>query len=119
MGFWPQSGPPQTKRTGALDPFILLWILEKGKFTPQELNTIFNTQSGLAGISGTSGDMRDLLAAAAPGNDRSHLAIEAFCYPLVKTIGSYYVDLGGLDLLLFTDDIGAHCATIRNRVLQS
>ncbi len=119
MGFSPQSGLPQTKRTGDLDPFILLWLLEQGKFTPQELNTIFNTQSGLAGISGTSGDMRDLLAAAATGNDRAHLAIEAFCYALVKTIGSYYVALGGLDRLLFTGGIGEKGATIRNRVVQS
>ena len=119
MGFSPQSGLPQTKRTGDLDPFVLLWLLEQGKFTPQELNTILNTQSGMAGISGTSGDMRDLLAAAATGNDRARLAIEAFCYALVKTIGSYYVVLGGLDRLLFTGGIGEKGATIRSRVVQS
>jgi acetate kinase len=83
------------------------------------LNAILNTQSGLAGISGTSGDMRDLLAAAATGNDRAHLAIEAFCYALVKTIGSYYVALGGLDRLVFTGGIGEKGATIRSRVVQS
>ncbi len=119
MGFSPQSGLPQTKRTGDLDPFVLLWLLEQSKFTPQELNTILNTQSGMAGISGTSGDMRDLLAAAATGNDRARLAIEAFCYALVKTIGSYYVVLGGLDRLLFTGGIGEKGATIRSRVVQS
>ena len=119
MGFSPQSGLPQTKRTGDLDSFVLLWLLEQGKFTPQELNTILNTQSGMAGISGTSGDMRDLLAAAATGNDRARLAIEAFCYALVKTIGSYYVVLGGLDRLLFTGGIGEKGATIRSRVVQS
>ncbi len=119
MGFSPQSGLPQTKRTGDLDPFVLLWLLEQGKFTPQELNTILNTQSGMAGISGTSGDMRDLLAAAATGNDRARLAIEAFCYALVKTIGSYYVALGGLDRLVFTGGIGEKGATIRSRVVQS
>lgn len=119
MGFSPQSGLPQTKRTGDLDPFVLLWLIEQGHATPQELNTILNTQSGLAGISGTSGDMRDLLAAEASGNDRARLAIDAFCYALVKTIGSYYVALGGLDRLVFTGGIGEKGASIRSRVIQS
>ena len=119
MGFSPQSGLPQTKRTGDLDPFVLLWLIEQGHATPQELNTILNTQSGLAGISGTSGDMRDLLAAEANGNDLARLAIDAFCYALVKTIGSYYVALGGLDRLVFTGGIGEKGAAIRSRVIQS
>src|SRR2546421_1893219 len=119
MGFSPQSGLPQTKRTGDLDPFVLLWLLEQGKYTPQELNTVLNTQSGLAGISGTSGDMRDLLAAESSGNDRARLAIDTFCYSLVKTIGAYYVALGGLDRLVFTGGIGEKGASIRSRVLNS
>ena len=119
MGFSPQSGLPQTKRTGDLDPFVLLWLIEQGHATPQELNTILNTQSGLAGISGTGGDMRDLLAAEASGNDRARLAIDAFCYSLVKTIGSYFVALNGLDHLVFTGGIGEKGAAIRSRVIQS
>src|SRR5260370_21470771 len=119
MGFSPQSGLPQTKRTGDLDPFVLLWLLERGKPPPQELNTILNTQSGLAGISGTSGDMRDLLAAEAAGNERARLAIEPFCYALVKTIGAYYVALGGLNRLVFTGGIGEKGAAIRSRVIQA
>ena len=119
MGFSPQSGLPQTKRTGDLDPFVLLWLIEQGHATPQELNTILNTQSGLAGISGTSGDMRDLLAAEANGNDRARLAIDAFCYALIKTIGSYYVALGGLDRLVLTGGIGEKGAAIRSRVVKS
>ena len=119
MGFSPQSGLPQTKRTGDLDPFVLLWLLDQGNFTAQELNTLLNTQSGLAGISGTSGDMRDLLAAEAAGNERAALAIETFCYHLVKTIGAYYVALGGVDRLVFTGGIGEKGAPIRSRVVQS
>lgn len=119
MGFSPQSGLPQTKRTGDLDPFVLLWLLDQGKFSAQELNTLLNTQSGLAGISGTSGDMRDLLAAEAAGNERAVLAIETFCYHLVKTIGAYYVALGGLDRLVFTGGIGEKGTPIRSRVVQS
>ena len=80
---------------------------------------MLNTQSGLAGISGTSGDMRDLLAAEASGNDRARLAIDTFCYSLVKTIGAYYVALGGLDRLVFTGGIGEKGASIRSRVLKS
>jgi len=119
MGFSPQSGLPQTKRTGDLDPFVLLWLIEQGHATPQELNTILNTQSGLAGISGSSGDMRDLLAAEATGDARARLAIDTFCYALVKTIGSYYVALNGLDRLVFTGGIGEKGAAIRSRVVQS
>jgi acetate kinase len=117
MGFSPQSGLPQTKRTGDLDPFVLLWLMELHKATPQQLNTILNTQSGLAGISGSSGDMRDLLAAEASGDDRARLAIDTFCYALVKTIGSYYIALGGLDRLVFTGGIGEKGAVIRSRVV--
>ena len=119
MGFSPQSGLPQTKRTGDLDPFVLLWLLDQGNFSAQEVNTILNTQSGLAGISGTSGDMRDLFAAEAAGNERAVLAIEIFCYNLVKTIGAYYVALEGLDRLVFTGGIGEKGASIRGRVVQS
>ena len=119
MGFSPQSGLPQTKRTGDLDPFVLLWLIKEHKAAPQELNVILNTQSGLAGNSGTSGDMRDLLAAEANGDARARLAIDAFCYSLVKTIGSYFVALGGLDRLVFTGGIGEKGATIRSRVVGS
>jgi acetate kinase len=118
MGFSPQSGLPQTKRTGDLDPFALLWLLDQGIFTPQELNKILNTQSGLAGISGTSGDMRDLLVAEATGNERARLAIETFCYNLVKIIGAYYVALDGLDCLVFTGGIGEKGTQIRSRVIK-
>src|SRR6266700_6905645 len=68
---------------------------------------------------GTSGDMRDLLAAEASGNDRARLAIDTFCYSLVKTIGAYYVALQGLDRLVFTGGIGEKGASIRSRVLNS
>jgi acetate kinase len=119
MGFSPQSGLPQTKRTGELDPFVLLWLLDQHKATPRELNAILNTRSGLAGISGSSGDMRDLLAAEASGDSHARLAIDTFCYALVKTIGSYYVALGGLDRLVFTGGIGEKGAPIRSRVMQS
>ena len=117
MGFSPQSGLPQTKRTGDLDPFVLLWLMEQHNVTPQELNAILNTKSGLAGISSSSGDMRDLLAAETRGDERARLAIDAFCYALVKTIGSYYVALSGLDRLVFTGGIGEKGAVIRSRVV--
>lgn len=119
MGFSPQSGLPQTKRTGDLDPFVLLWLMERENMSPQECNRILNTQSGLAGISGTSGDMRDLLAAEAEGNERAKLAIDAYCYAIVKTIGAYYVALGGLDRLVFTGGMGEKGAAIRSRVARA
>jgi acetate kinase len=119
MGFSPQSGLPQTKRTGDLDPFVFLWLLDQGKFTSEELNTILNTRSGMVGISDTSGDMRDLLAAEATGNERASLAIEAFCYNLVKTIGAYYVALGGLDRLGIVLDLDRNAAAIQQEALIS
>jgi acetate kinase len=119
MGFSPQSGLPQTKRTGDLDPFVLLWLMEQEQLSPQALNAILNTQSGLAGISGTSGDMRDLLAAESAGNSRARLAIDAYCYALAKTIGAYYVALGGLDCLVFTGGMGEKGTDIRSRVVQT
>ena len=119
MGFSPQSGLPQTRRTGDLDPFVLLWLMEQEHVTPQELNSILNTHSGLAGISATSGDMRDLLEAEAAGNSRAKLAIDTYCYALVKTIGAYYVALGGLDRLVFTGGMGEKSSVIRSRVVKA
>lgn len=63
MGFSPQSGLPQTRRTGDLDPVVLLWLIEEGKATPQELDTILNTQSGLV-FTGGIGEKGQLYAAA-------------------------------------------------------
>ena len=71
---------------------------------------------GLLGISGVSNDLRDVEEAAHAGNERAQLAIDIFCNGIVRYIGSYYAELGGLDHLVFTAGIGEHSASIREKV---
>ena len=116
MGFTPLEGLVMGTRCGDIDPGAVLYLLEQGKISPQELSAQLNKQSGLLGVSGTSADMRDLLALAAKGDTHADEAIELFCYRAKKYIGSYAAALGGLDILVFTAGIGERAAAVRDRI---
>jgi acetate kinase len=113
MGFSPQSGLLNAKRCGDLDPFIPLYIQKKEGLNHDQVADALNNSSGLFGISGVSGDMRDIVKSASEGNNRARLAMDTFCYGVKKYIGSYFVSLGGLDILAFTGGIGEHGNVIR------
>ena len=102
-------------RSGDVDPGALLYLLEQRKIAAQAMNTLLNKESGLLGISGTSGDMRDLLDKA-PKDIRAAEAVDLFCYRAKKYIGAYAAVLGGLDLLVFAGGIGEHAPEIRERI---
>lgn len=113
MGFTPLEGLVMGTRPGDLDPEIPLYLMEKENFTPAELLVIFNKQSGLAGISGISSDMRKLLAS---GDPDARLAVDVFCYRVKKYIGAYMAALDGADALVFTAGIGENSFEVRQKI---
>ncbi|HBC5670287.1 TPA: acetate/propionate family kinase [Citrobacter koseri] len=116
MGFTPQSGVMMGTRSGDIDPSILPWIAEREGKTPQQLNYLLNNESGLLGISGVSHDYRDVEQAADGGNCRAALALTLFAERIRATIGSYIMQMGGLDALIFTGGIGENSARARAAV---
>lgn len=116
MGFTPQSGVMMGTRSGDIDSSILPWIAEREGKTPQQLNYLLNNESGLLGISGVSHDYRDVEQAADGGNRRAALALTLFAERIRATIGSYIMQMGGLDALIFTGGIGENSARARAAV---
>jgi acetate kinase len=119
MGFTPLEGLVMGTRAGDLDPAVLLYLSERHRATPAELDDLLNKRSGLLGLSGLSSDVRDLLAAAQQGHRRARLALDVFCYRVRKYIGAYTAALGGLDALIFTGGIGETSAPLRAQICHS
>jgi acetate kinase len=113
MGFTPLEGLLMGTRSGDLDPAIILHIMAREELSLHEGNTMLNKHSGLAGISGVSSDMREIIDASNKGNENAKLALDVFCYRLKKYIGSYMATLNGLDALIFTAGVGENSAVVR------
>jgi acetate kinase len=118
FGTSPQSGLPQNNRVGDIDSFAVLHMMKKLNVGPDEMARILGSQSGLAGISGTSGDMRDLDQAAASGSQRARLALEVFVRAIRHYVGAFQLELGGVDAITFSGGIGENSAEIRAAVLK-
>lgn len=116
MGMTPLEGLVMGTRSGDVDPGLLLYLLQQGIVTVEELDDLLQRKSGLLGISGNSADMRDLLTADSRGEERSHLALEVFAYRVAKTVGAYIVALGGVDGIAFSGGIGEHAAAVRRQI---
>ena len=116
MGFSPQAGLPHATRNGDLDPFILLYLMDKEGLSTAEMTELLSKNGGLKGISGVSGDVRDLEEAADSGNDRAALAINVLVHETKKYIGAYTAVLGGLDVLAFTGGIGENGIRVREAI---
>jgi acetate kinase len=102
-------------RAGDLDPGVLSFLSRTERMTPARFDRMVNHESGLRGISGTSADVRDLLAREAR-DPRAAEAIALFCYQAKKWIGAYAAALGGVDTLVFTGGIGENAPLIRARI---
>jgi acetate kinase len=116
MGFTPLEGLMMGTRSGSIDPGIMIYLIRHSGYTADQLDRILNQESGLCGISGLSGDMREILAAAGQGNERARLAFDIYAHRLCLGIGSMIAALGGLDALVFTAGIGENCPPLRERV---
>lgn len=112
MGFTPLEGLVMGTRAGDLDPGLLLHLEQVLHMKPDEVFDILQYESGLKALAGTN-DMRKILRDFLHGNENSHLAFEIFCYKAAKTIASYIVSLGGLDMLVFSGGIGENAPLVR------
>lgn len=113
MGFTALDGLMMGTRCGAIDPGVLLHLMEFHRLDAAGLTKLLYKESGLLGVSGFSQDMRALLASPAP---EAAEAVELFCYRAARELGSLAAALGGLDTLVFTAGIGEHAAPVRERV---
>jgi acetate kinase len=113
MGFTAVDGLPMGTRSGALDPGVILYLLDQRGMDARAVEKLIYSQSGLLGVSGVSSDMRTLLASSEP---RATLAVDLYVYRIGRELGSLAAALGGLDALVFTGGIGENSAEIRERV---
>jgi len=116
MGFTPLEGLMMGSRCGSIDPGIIIYLVRHRGYSARELDKILNRQSGLLGVSGFSGDMREVLEASAKGNQRARLAFEIYAHRLTREIGAMLGVLDGLDALVFTAGIGENSAVLRETV---
>jgi acetate kinase len=117
MGFSPLDGIAMCTRSGAIDPGILIYLLQKG-MKAEDLDRLLNGQSGLSGLAGLPGDTRIIIPEAEKGNERARLALEVFVHRLRAGIGSMVASLGGCDVLAFTDVIGESEPSLRAAACQ-
>ncbi|MEO5573638.1 MAG: acetate/propionate family kinase [Gammaproteobacteria bacterium] len=115
MGFTPAAGVTMGTRSGDLDPGLVWYLAQTEQMTAEQFHHMVNHESGLLGVSGTSSDLRDLLAREAD-DVRAAEAVALFCYQIKKCIGAYSAALGGLDTLVFAGGIGENAAVIRARI---
>ena len=118
MGLTPGEGLIMGTRCGDLDSGAFAYLERAVGLNAAQIDELLNQRSGLLGLSGISGDMREIEAAAAAGNPRARLAHEAFCYRVRKYLGAFFAVLGVLDLVIFTGGIGQGRAGVRSRSLQ-
>lgn len=113
MGFTPLDGLLMGTRSGAVDPSVVTYLMNKEHFTPDEMSNLLNKKSGFLGVSGLSSDARDLVNASKEGHKRAKLACDMVRYQIKKYIGSYAAAMGGVDAVLFTGGIGENSDELR------
>ncbi len=118
MGMTPADGLIMPSRAGSVDPAVMIHLMEHFHMSPAALGQLINSDSGLKGISGISGDIHEIEAAAEEGHHRALLAHKAFCYQVRKNIGAYVAAMGGVDVLAFTGDIGETSPLVRSLACQ-
>jgi acetate kinase len=113
MGFTAVDGLPMGTRCGAIDPGVILYLVQQRGMDAKAVEKLIYNESGLLGVSGVSSDMRELLASGEP---RARLAIDLYVYRIRRELGSLAAALGGLDAVVFTAGIGEHAPAIREAV---
>jgi acetate kinase len=113
MGFTPLEGLMMGTRSGSVDPGILTYLMRQTGVSAQQLDEVLNKESGLLGISGISGDMRQVLAAVKNGHERATLAFDMYIHRLQSGIGAMVAVLGGVDAVIFTAGVGENSAEVR------
>ena len=119
MGFTTLDGFMMGTRTGTLDPSVLTYLAKKEGWTPDDVNRICNKESGVLGISELTNDNRDLVDAAAAGNEKAALALNMQTYQIIKFIGSYIAAMNGVDAIVFAGGIGENNPELRQDICDS
>jgi acetate kinase len=118
MGFTPLEGLAMQVRSGSVDPGLLLWLQQRGGLSADELGDALEHHAGLAGLSGTSGDMREVVAGVERGDEHCRTAFDVYLHRLVREIGAMAASAGGIDALVFTGGVGEHTPRVRAAVVQ-
>jgi acetate kinase len=113
MGFTPNEGLMMATRCGSFDPGALLWLLREAGLSPDAADDALEHRAGLAGVSGVSGDMREVLAAADAGDERAALAVAVYVHRLRASIATMVASMDGVDAICFTGGVGEHAPRIR------
>jgi acetate kinase len=116
MGYTPLEGLMMATRSGSIDPGIILRLQQHYELSADEVEEALNRNSGLLGVSGVSGDMRRVLAAAKEGNEQARLAMDVYTHRIRQAIGALTATLGGVDALVFTAGVGENSAEVRAAV---
>jgi acetate kinase len=119
MGFTPLAGLVMNTRPGTVDPGLLLWLLEHGDEPRAEVADVLEHHSGLKGLTGTSGDLREVLAGADRGDGDCVLARDVYLHRLARETAAMTAATGGLDVLVFTGGVGEHSWQVRAAVAES
>lgn len=115
MGWTPLEGLVMATRSGTIDPGLVLWLVQQGGLPVEEVTRALESQSGLAALSGIpGGDMRDVLAARARGDEAATLAFDVYVHRLRREMGAMIAVLGGIDALVFSGGVGEHAAEVRS-----
>lgn len=116
MGLTPTEGLMMGTRVGDVDPGALVFLMKKHNLSADELQKIINKESGVMGITGLSSDMREIEAADKNGEELAHLAMEMYEQRIVKYIGAYAAEMGGVDIIVFTGGVGENQTGLRGNV---
>ena len=116
MGLTPVEGLMMGTRVGDVDPGALTYLMTKHNLSAAEIQKIINKESGVAGISELSSDMREIEAAVKAGNERATLALDMYKLRIIKYIGAYAAEMGGVDVIVWTGGVGENQADVREDV---
>lgn len=116
MGLTPTEGLMMGTRVGDVDPGALTFLMTKHNLTADQLQKIINKESGVAGVSEISSDMREIEAAVKAGNERAILALDMYEQRIIKYVGAYAAEMGGVDIIVFTGGVGENQTGVRENV---
>lgn len=116
MGLTPTEGLMMGTRCGDVDPGALIFLMDKHNLSSKDMLNMVNKESGLAGVSGVSSDMREITAAAKQGNEKAILSLEMYEQRITKYVGALAAEMGGVDIIVFTGGVGEHQSSTRANV---
>ncbi|MDE7496700.1 MAG: acetate kinase [Muribaculaceae bacterium] len=117
MGLTPTEGLVMGTRSGDVDPGALVYLMEREGLDADGLMKLINKESGMAGFTEISSDMRDIEDAISQGNERARLGMDMYEYRIVKYIGAYTAVLGGVDVIVFTAGVGENGPEMREEIM--